>query len=185
MIPKKVIILSLAISLISHILILSVTGFIPAYVERATDQTMMVELTGNPLKSDEQKSAEAKIPPMHLKIRETKATSEKEEDTVELDDTESRYALYLMRVKQRIESVWSYPGDALNQKVTGSNVIRFTIDHSGSLAGIHLLNRSGSDELDRGSLRAIRSASPFDPFPANLDLFRLHIIATFDYRIAD
>jgi protein TonB len=185
MIPKKVIILSLAISVISHMLILSVTGFIPAYVERAPDQAMMVELMGNPLSSDEQESAEATPPPVQMKIREIKAISGKGEDTVELDDTESRYALYLMRVKQRIESMWSYPGGALSQKVTGSNVIHFTIDHSGSLAGIHLLNRSGSDELDRGSLRAIRSASPFDPFPADLDLLRLHIIATFDYRIAD
>ncbi|MGD0276312.1 MAG: TonB family protein, partial [Syntrophales bacterium] len=102
-----------------------------------------------------------------------------------LDDTESKYAPYLMRIKQRIETVWSYPDDALHQKLAGTNMLRFTVEHDGSLVGVRLLTRSGNNSLDLGSIRAVRSAAPFDPIPGEMKLNRLHIIATFDYRIVD
>lgn len=183
MFPKKVLIVALIISVFSHILILTMTGFIPAYVERHVNDTMTVELMANPAGSEE-KPPENKVPPMRLTVQEAHAITDRE-DTIELDDTESKYAPYLLLIKQRIETVWSYPGEALHQKVAGTNMLRFTIDRSGALVGVRLLTRSGNNSLDLGSIWAVRSAAPFDPIPAGMNLVRLHIIATFDYRIVD
>jgi TonB family protein len=183
MIPKKALIAALIISVFSHVLILTMTGFIPAYVERPTGDTITVELTGKPVQPEEN-PLESKVPPMRLTVREMPAITDKE-DTVDLDDTESKYAPYLMRIKQRIETVWSYPDDALHQKLAGTNMLRFTVEHDGSLVGVRLLTRSGNNSLDLGSIRAVRSAAPFDPIPGEMKLNRLHIIATFDYRIVD
>lgn len=183
MIPKKVLIAALIISVFSHVLILTMTGFIPAYVERPAGDTMTVELTAKPVQPEEN-PLESKVPLMRLTVRDVRAGTDKE-DTVDLDDTESKYAPYLMRIKQKIETVWSYPDDALHQKLAGANMLRFTIGRDGSLMGVRLLTRSGNNSLDLGSIQAVRSAAPFDPIPGGMKLIRLHIIATFDYRIAD
>lgn len=59
----------------------------------------------------------------------------------------------------------------------------FTIKRNGDLENIQLLNSSGYARLDNEAIRAIRSASPYSPFPEGWGaLERLNIKATFIYQ---
>ncbi|MBU4073960.1 MAG: TonB family protein, partial [Proteobacteria bacterium] len=94
-----------------------------------------------------------------------------------------RYEAYLIQIRQKIEQLWSYPPEALSRKTEGNAVIRFTINASGALAGYRILATSGSPLLDRGALTVVRAAAPYAPLPAAFKLARLHITATFSYRM--
>ncbi|MEW6333820.1 MAG: energy transducer TonB [Thermodesulfobacteriota bacterium] len=103
-------------------------------------------------------------------------------DSVDLRAKKSRYDTYLRLIRRKIERHWSDPPQALPGKKEGSAVIRFTIDANGALRGVRIANASGSPALDEGTLAAVRAAAPFDPLPAEFNLARLHITATFNYR---
>jgi len=64
-------------------------------------------------------------------------------------------------------------------------VIRFTIDANGSLSGYDVMTTSGSAILDQGALAVVKAAAPYAPLPAEYNLSRLHITATFSYRMSD
>jgi len=103
-------------------------------------------------------------------------------DSVHSRAKESRYDTYLRLIRRKIERHWSDPPRTLPGKKAGSAVIRFTIDASGALRGVRIASASGSQALDEGTLAAVRAAAPFDPLPADFNLTRLHITATFNYR---
>jgi TonB family protein len=75
------------------------------------------------------------------------------------------------------------PQEALSRKTEGNAVIRFTINASGALAGYYVTSTSGSPVLDEGALTVVRAAAPYAPLPAAFQLARLHITATFSYRM--
>lgn len=103
-------------------------------------------------------------------------------DSVDLQARKSRYESYLRLIRRKIERHWSDPPRTLPGKKEGSAVIQFTIDTNGTLRGIRIASASGSPALDEGTLAAVRAAAPFDPLPADFNLTRLHITATFNYR---
>jgi protein TonB len=105
------------------------------------------------------------------------------EDTVELSTTEFRYLSYFSKLKSQIESVWNYPEESRYRGEEGQLFLVFTIKRNGDLENIELLNSSGYARLDNEAIRAIRSASPYSPFPEGWgDMERLHIKATFIYQ---
>ncbi|MEW6145341.1 MAG: energy transducer TonB [Thermodesulfobacteriota bacterium] len=105
------------------------------------------------------------------------------EDTVELSTTEFRYLSYFAKLKHQIESVWNYPEESRYRGEEGQLFLVFTIKRNGDLENIELLNSSGYARLDNEAIRAIRSASPYSPFPESWgSLERLHIRATFIYQ---
>ncbi len=107
----------------------------------------------------------------------------KKEDTVELSTTEFRYLSYFAKLKSQIESVWHYPQESRYRGEEGQLFLVFTIKRNGDLENIELLNSSGYARLDDEAIRAIRSASPYSPFPEGWgSLERLHIRATFIYQ---
>ena len=61
----------------------------------------------------------------------------------------------------------------------------FTIDADGKLDRFHVTSSSGSAVLDEGALSVVLSAAPFAPLPAAFHLSRLHITASFRYRIEE
>ncbi len=104
------------------------------------------------------------------------------EDSVTLGGEKSRYDTYLLLIRRKIEQRWSYPPQAVSAKKEETTVIRFTIDASGVLKGVRVMNGSGSPVLDEGTLAAVRAAAPYAPLPKDFNLERLHITATFKYR---
>jgi len=111
------------------------------------------------------------------------STARLREDAAELQKPSGPYDAYLLTVREKIEVIWNYPPEAISRKREGDAVIRFTIDARGALAGCRLLSTSGSPLLDRGTLDVIRTAAPFAPLPEAFNLSRLHVTATFSYRL--
>ncbi|NJD69340.1 MAG: hypothetical protein C3F12_07130 [Candidatus Methylomirabilota bacterium] len=102
--------------------------------------------------------------------------------TVSLDSQDSRFASYLLGVKRRIESVWSYPREA--RGLTGNLIVTFGITRDGRLGDLRLTQTSGIAPLDNEAIRAIREANPFMPFPEQMRFERLNIRAAFYYHVS-
>ncbi|VUZ86077.1 Gram-negative bacterial tonB protein [Candidatus Methylomirabilis lanthanidiphila] len=109
-------------------------------------------------------------------------TSSSTGPTVSLDSQDSRFASYLMGVKRRIESVWSYPPGA--RGLTGNLVVTFGITRDGRLSDLQLTQTSGIAPLDNEAIRAIRQATPFGPFSEQMRFERLNIRAAFYYHVS-
>jgi TonB family protein len=105
------------------------------------------------------------------------------ETSVSLNAPEPRYAQYLTMVKRRIDSAWDYPEPAQKARMDGSLALQFSILRTGIINHVRLLRSSGYTQLDDEALRAIVASSPFPPLPEHLQLSRLNIMATFEYRI--
>lgn len=104
--------------------------------------------------------------------------------TVNLNTTTIKYASYLLNVKNKIEDVWEYPGQAREQNISGILVIEFSINKDGSLHSVSVLRSSGKKILDRAAVKAIYDAARYNPFPKYWTINRLNIIGTFIYRIS-
>ena len=107
------------------------------------------------------------------------------EDSAALQGEASPYGAYLLMIRRKIEQLWRYPPQALAGQEEGNAVIRFTIDANGALSGYHVTATSGSQILDEGALAVVRAAAPYAPLPPAFNLSRLHITATFSYRMGD
>jgi protein TonB len=101
--------------------------------------------------------------------------------TVNLDNREERFVDYLSLVKQRIQRVWRYPEEALENGVGGELMLIFTLNKAGTLVNIYLVQRSGFPILDEEALRAVKAAAPFDPFPTQMGESPWNIRAFFHY----
>ena len=107
------------------------------------------------------------------------------EGTAALQGETSPYRDYLLQVRRKIEQRWNYPPQAIAAQEEGNAVIRFTIDANGSLSGYDVMTTSGSEILDQGALAVVKAAAPYAPLPVELNLSRLHITATFSYRMGE
>jgi len=179
MTAKKFLIPFVLASLAGHALVLALTTRIDMTGGSRAEKVMTVEL-----KAPQEKEAhrepyrreEAPPPPVSM------AAGFREESTA-LHIQNSRYETYLIQIRQKIEQIWRYPPEALSRKTEGNAVIRFTINASGALAGYYVTSTSGSPVLDEGALAVVRAAAPYAPLPASFKLSRLHITATFSYRM--
>ncbi len=107
------------------------------------------------------------------------------EDTIDLGSLNVKYVHYLTRIKNKILRIWKYPQRSFEKNEEGDVVVKMSIDADGSLAGAMLLSSSGSADLDNGALSVVRDAAPYEPLPVSYKLSRLHIIASFNYKIMD
>jgi protein TonB len=185
MAAKKIIILSIVFSIIIHALILSATGVVGMSAgDRLKDKAIVVDLqkTEDPEHSQAQgvksKSGSPLFDPPGAAYEES-AT----EETISLDSADKRYAPYLKKIKIKIEKTWSYPRQAFEQKKEGISMVRFSLDKRGKLLGNRIVSSSGYDPLDWEALNAIRASAPYEPFPNNINLSRLHIMASFRYQL--
>jgi TonB family protein len=105
------------------------------------------------------------------------------EDTISLNTRDQRYADYAGIVKKRLLEHWTYPPEAKALLIEGRLLLMFTLSRDGRTRSIDILDPSGRDLLDEEARRAVRSASPFPPFPEHITLERLNIRAVFDYRL--
>ncbi len=103
--------------------------------------------------------------------------------TINLDSREPQFSPYLARLKRRIEREWVYPEEAQRHGVGGELLLVFTLNKTGTLTSIQLVQTSGYPVLDAEALRAVKAAAPFDPFPPQLGEEPWNIAASFHYNL--
>ena len=182
MTSKKLLVLAILASIFAHAVVLSLTGFIDMTGESRDPETLTVSLKEPEKATEEQatkpaapaaRRAPAALPPVP------------QEDTVALENPDSPYTPYLLKVKYRINRRWAYPPEAVSRGHEGETVVRFSIAANGSLAGADVVTSAGSELLDRAALDVIRASSPFGPLPRPFRLDRLNIVARFQYRLKE
>lgn len=178
MMTRKFLIPFVLASLIGHSLVLALTTRIYWITSPLPEKVITVELKAPPEKKTLPK-------PPHLKKTPVAAVAGDgiREDSVSLQGEPGPYSAYLLTIRRKIERIWTYPPQALSEQREGNAVISFTIDASGALQGYHVTATSGSTVLDEEALAVIRAAAPYAPLPADFNLARLHITATFNYRM--
>jgi protein TonB len=183
---KKILILSVTISLLAHALLISATGLLDKRSGRTRPETAITvnlkeaqEIRPEATKNDTKKE----VLPTPLPPPEEVAASEaSEQETISLDSADEKFAPYLKKIKQKIENIWSYPPEAFAAKKEGISTVLFSLDSRGIIVESKIVESSGHEALDRGTINVINAAAPYDPFPPEITLSRLHIQATFQYR---
>ena len=180
---KRILILAVVVSLVSHLVMLMVTGLMIADIENEGSPVLTVELKDLIEISENNHPEKSEAKPVPPPEEETATTQTLLEDTVDLSDRDSKYIPYLKTLKKKISDLWGYPRQAYERKEEGDVVVKFSVNRNGRLEQALVLTSSGSGFLDQGALEVIDAAAPYDPFPGNLKLSKLHIIATFKYRL--
>ncbi|NOX20649.1 MAG: TonB family protein [Nitrospirae bacterium] len=94
-----------------------------------------------------------------------------------------KYYSYMMKLKERIESIWVYPPEAIRRGIYGDLWILFTIRKDGSLGEVKLLRTSGYPELDEAAMRALKEGAPYWPLPEKWKEEALTIKGHFIYSL--
>ena len=157
---KKILILAIMLSLTSHMAMLSLTGFIDMQGKSPREEVVTVHLKDPPEDMD-------------------KKSETKEEPKADRPSVEKR-ADY-----KKIENIWKYPQSAFEREEEGVTVLKFSINKSGALIATRIMTSSGFKSLDQDALHVVQLAAPYDSFPKEFDLSRLHIIARFQYKLAE
>jgi TonB family protein len=190
---KKAILWPVVISVLIHVTLLAVAGMIDL-----RDNIKPMEIISVSLKAPEPEAEKTPAPKKEQrtkeKIKPVQAQKEKgidikdddwREDTIDLGSLDIKYVTYLAKIKNRIIRIWKYPQKAYEKNEEGIVVVKMSIDADGSLAGATLMSSSGYAELDDGAVSVVHAAAPFEPLPEIYSLSRLHIVASFDYKIMD
>ena len=72
---------------------------------------------------------------------------------------------YLWQIARRLQG---YRYEAHVNVSHGTTVVRVTIARDGRLLDVSVAQTSGVPEFDRGVLAGVRSGSPYDPLPADI-----------------
>ncbi len=188
---RKAILWPIIISIVIHLTLLAVAGMIDLR-ENITPLDVLsvsikeLDLEEKPAPKNENETKE-KIKPVQTKKEKGSLLNDEgwREETIDWSSTDIKYVTYLMKIKKKILGLWKYPQKAFAKNEEGGVVVRMSIDADGNLAGVTLLSSSGSMDLDEGSLNVVQQAAPYEPLPAVYKLSRLHIIASFNYKIMD
>lgn len=186
MISKKILIVSIMISLSSHVLMLYMTNLIEWRGKVYNEDIITVSLKEPPEnKEKDDKEVKKRNKPFHQAEHNADSHSMKQEDTVDINTLDVKYTPYLKKIKRKIEDIWVYPKAAFEREEEGTAVIKFSITDSGTLLASAVVVSSGSNYLDLGALDVVRSAAPYDPFPQEFNLTQLNIVARFAYKLID
>jgi periplasmic protein TonB len=183
MLAKKFLIPFILASIAGHALVLALTARIDRKAGPQSGKVITVEIKTAP--EIEPPPSPARSGRMEQAARTANGSAGYREETVALQNPGGPYESYLLQVRRKIDRLWSYPAQALTQKQEGEAVILFTIDAGGTLNDYYVTSTSGSPLLDEGALAVVRAASPFEPLPAAFNLSRLHVTATFRYRLGN
>jgi len=95
---------------------------------------------------------------------------------------ENLLAQYLSRVRSIVERKKYYPPEAKRYGVEGKVSLRISVDASGRITQVELINSSGSRILDRAAQDLIRSIGSLPPPPEGKPLT---FVLSIDYRLED
>lgn len=99
------------------------------------------------------------------------------------DTKEYRFAGYMNRLRDKIESIWTYPHEAAERGIYGDLKIRFTIRKNGRLENIELVRTSGFKMLDDAAMKALKDGEPYWPLPDEWGMERYTIEGHFIYSL--
>ena len=182
MYSKKILILPVTLSLISHALFISATGiFDTSSAWKKPETTITVNL---PSKAREEIKRQDNIVKANSPATREAITNlaEETEETVSLDSRDERFTPYLAKIKQKVGAIWSYPPQAFAQRNEGTSTVEFALNSRGALVENRIVTTSGYEVLDRETIKVIRAAAPYEPFPRDFKFSRLRILASFQYR---
>jgi TonB family protein len=183
---KKIFLLPVIISIIGHAALITASSMVDLRDNAKAAEIFTVQITP----PQEVISPKNEKEPVRDKLRQQVEGAKPlpeggREDTVDISSSDVKYAAYLLGVKKKILRFWTYPVAAYDKNEEGVVVIRISIDANGTLSQAALMTSSGFVNLDSSTLNIIRAAAPFQPLPGQYELSRLHIIASFRYRIKD
>lgn len=180
---QKILIMAAVASVTGHLLMLSMAGLIIPGTDPLRSTVFTVELRESQEQPEDVEPQPDNQPPIASNPVVHRQTLR--EETIDLGNRNSRYVPYLMKTREKINRMWVYPKQAYEHRETGIVIVRFSINRNGRLHQSRIEESSGVAVLDQGALGVIRAAAPFHPFTADMQLSRLHIIATFKYRLDD
>ncbi len=178
---KKFLIIFVLISLTVHALVIAFSFFMDKPVMPHSDKTLKIDL--KPPQKIEKPRVPDRRKPAQPSVYDGKKPDIAREASIGLENPGGVYEPYLIKIRRKIDSFWTYPPQALAENREGSAMIRFTIAANGSLVNLSVLSSSGSALLDDGALSCVRAASPFEPLPGSFNISLLNVTATFSYRI--
>jgi TonB family protein len=183
---KSIFIWPVLISIVGHVALITASSMIDLRDNAKTVQLFTVQIAqSEPVSKpkQEEKPAPEETPKPTQEVKPIPQGTR--EETVHIGSSDVKYAAYLAELKRKIMSLWQYPAGAFENSEEGEVVIKISIDSDGNLAHTMVITSSGSVHLDSGTLGVIQAAAPFQPLPSQYDLSRLHIIASFNYRLHD
>lgn len=117
-----------------------------------------------------------------IAMKET-ARAPKKNDSITFDTSDYRYAGYMKRLREKIESIWVYPPEARMRGLYGDLKIRFTIRKNGKLGAVELVRTSGYKMLDEAAMKALKDGEPYWPVPDEWGMESYTILGHFVYTI--
>jgi protein TonB len=114
---------------------------------------------------------------------ESPGTRGEKENPVTFDTKEYRFAGYMTKLKEKIESIWVYPPDAAQRGIYGDLKIQFTINKDGTLGEVKLIRTSGYKMLDDAAIEALRDGQPYWPLPDSWHMKSYTILGHFVYSL--
>ena len=103
---------------------------------------------------------------------------------VTADTRESDVAVYLDGWRRKIERVGTlnFPDAARRRNLSGTPVLEVTIGADGRLVSTRVRRSSGHAEIDEAALRILKLASPYDPFPKELNATHDEIRIAYEWQ---
>ncbi|NOY64905.1 MAG: energy transducer TonB, partial [Nitrospirae bacterium] len=98
-------------------------------------------------------------------MRKEAEKERKKKGSITFESKNLKYYSYMLKLKRRIESIWTYPEEAARRGIFGDLYIEFTIRKDGSLGAVRLLRTSGYPDLDEAAMRALKDGQPYWPLP--------------------
>lgn len=176
--------ITLGLSLGLHaVLFLGFQKAFPSLLSPMQTRLYEVELIRPPVE-DLEDTADSAAEDAAIQPQEPAPPAESLEDTISLNTKDRRYIHYAGVIKERLASQWEYPAEARKRLLEGRLLLVFTLERSGSMTAIRILDPSGHRILDDEARRAVQAAAPFPRFPEHIPMKRLHIRAAFDYRLS-
>ena len=115
--------------------------------------------------------------------KEEPGAQKKKDNSITFDTADYRYAGYMRKLKEKIESIWVYPPEAQSKGLYGDLKIRFTIKRDGKLGAVELERTSGYKMLDDAAIKALKDGEPYWPIPEKWGMDSYTILGHFVYTI--
>jgi TonB family protein len=195
---NKAILWPVIISVLIHVSLLAAAGMIDL-----RDNVKPMEMISVSLKEPDSEAiktpASKKDNKTNEKIKSVHAQMEKgadinnddwREDTIYLDSKDVKYVTYLANIKKKLSQTWNnpdwkYPPNSYKKNEEGTVVVKISIDADGRLSRASIISSSGYADLDNDALNVAQVTAPFAPLPEYYNLSRLHILASFYYKMTD
>ena len=107
----------------------------------------------------------------------------KKDNSITFDTSDYKYAGYMRKLKEKIESIWVYPPEAASRRIYGDLKLRFTILKNGKLGAVELVRTSGYKMLDDAAIKALKDGEPYWPIPEEWGMESYTIVGQFIYSI--